>query len=246
MIGVSELTTVEARPLALSGDDGAAITFAAGEILFKAGERKTQAYRVESGVVCLYDPRWNGDKAVIEFAFPGDFLGVGFLDTHALSARAVLETRVSPVAVSEVDELIDGDPRAEAKRADAIEREFEARREALVGSGTRKPVERVAALLVNLSCSNVYEGRDATLITDSMQCGAIADMLGVSISDLREMLLDLERRGLVEPAPGGLRLNNIDALENLADGPTRGSDEVQISDRRVRPPKLPAHCSQAA
>ena len=243
MVSVAEIGADEAQVAAPR--DTVTVTLAAGESLFKAGERKTQAYRVESGVICLYDPRWNGDKAVIEFAFPGDFVGVGFLDTHALSARAVLESRVALVSTTEVNDLIAGDPRAEAKRSDAIEREFEARRDLLVESSS-KPVERVAALLVNLSCSNVYEGRDATLITDSMQCGTIADMLGVSIRDLREMLIDLERRGLVEPEAGGLRLNNLDALENLADGPSRSSDEIFVTDRRARPPKLPVHCSQAA
>jgi CRP/FNR family transcriptional regulator len=52
---------------------------------------KTYLYRVESGVICLYDPRWNGDKAHVDFIFPGDLVGLGFLQSHMLTARALVE-----------------------------------------------------------------------------------------------------------------------------------------------------------
>jgi CRP/FNR family transcriptional regulator len=143
-------------------------------------------------------------------------------------------------------QIVTGDPRQEAKLAEVVEREFEARRDRLGDAGQTRPVERVAALLVNLSCSNRYEGRDPTLVTDCWDCGTIADMLGVSVDDLAEILVDLERRDLIGPdSSGGLRLRDIDALEAVADGADKARGDGTYA-RRARPPKLPEPWSAAA
>jgi len=210
---------LEIAASALSGRAGDHLDLSSKEVLFSAGDAKTHIYRVERGVVCLYDPRWNGVKSHVEFVFPGEFVGLGFLENHTLSACAFVESRVVCLPLGVEDEIAAADPKAEAKLAEAVEREFEARRDALSDAGASKPVERLAALLVNLSASNRYEGRDPSLITDSWTCGAIADMLGLAVGELSEILVDLARRGLIEPdLPRGLRLIDIDALEAIADG----------------------------
>jgi cAMP-binding proteins - catabolite gene activator and regulatory subunit of cAMP-dependent protein kinases len=137
--------------------DNAVRHLAPQEMLFKAGDPKTHLYRVESGAICLYEPRRDGDQAVVEFLFPGDLVGLGFLETHTLSARALLDAKVTKLPAQAASSLVAGDSIAEAKLAEAIEREFEARRARLSNAGRTKPIERVASLLVNLSCSNVYE-----------------------------------------------------------------------------------------
>jgi hypothetical protein len=146
-----------------------------------------------------------------------------------------------------LEELVAGDPRAEKKLAEAIERELDARRDCLHEAGRTMPVERVASLLVNLSCSNAYEGRDPHFITDDWESETIAGMLDLSVDELAEILTELERRNLIECFPReGLRLKNIDALEALADGPAKASDEIFQYARYTRPPRLPEPSSQAA
>jgi len=68
--------------------------FAATEWLFRTGEAKTCLYRVSSGAVCLYEQK-SAQPVSISFAFPGDLVGLGFLDTHACCARAVTKTEVT-------------------------------------------------------------------------------------------------------------------------------------------------------
>jgi CRP/FNR family transcriptional regulator len=221
-------------------------TLASREILFKAGDLKTHIYRVEQGVICLYDPRWNGDKSLIEFVFPGEFVGLGFLDSQTLTACAFVETVVACLPLGIEAEIAAADPRAETMLAEAVEREFESRRDRLSEAGTSKPLERVAALLVNLSASNRYEGRDPNLITDSWDCGTIGDMLGIGVDDLAEILVDLEQLDLVEPdVSGGLRLIDVEGLEAMADGAVKAPGKRSY-DLRVRPPKLPENWSVAA
>jgi len=223
-------------------------TFAADEILFKAGDPKTSLYRVESGVVCLYETKRGADPVFVDFVFAGEFMGFGFLNTHISTARAMTETRVSSLPLSSALEIVGEDSRAASKLAVAIDREFEARRDLLVDAGQAKPIERVASLLVNLSCSNGYEGRDPLLITDAWDCGTIADFLDLSVGDLADMLIDLEDCDLIKPdSSGGLRIVNIEALETLADEPWQAPSRNRIlNGQRARPPKLPPQWSAAA
>jgi CRP/FNR family transcriptional regulator len=190
-----------------------------GEILIKKHDRKAHLYRVESGVLCVYDPRWNGHQAVIEFAFPGDFVGLGFLDHHTLSARAVVETKVACFPLGAMDRLVRGNARAEAKLAEAIEREFEERKASLIEAGRQRPIERVAAFLVAVSRNNTREGRDATVIAEAWPCKTVATFLDMSVDLLAVSLADLKSRGLIEAAvPDGIRVSDLDALEELALG----------------------------
>jgi CRP/FNR family transcriptional regulator len=193
-------------------------TVHANEFLFRPGDPRTHVFRVETGAVCLYENRPTDRQLVVEFLFPGDFVGLGFLEKHCLSARALVQTTVRCLTIDAAAEIIREDQKAKAKLAAAVEREFEIRRDELHVAGQRQPLERVAALLVTSARTNVQQGRAAALIEDSWRCGVIADLLRLSLDDLSAILIELERRGLIETAAGGLRLLDIAALEALADG----------------------------
>ncbi len=212
-------------------------TIGANEFLFRQGDPRTHVFRVDSGAICLYEGRQSDRPSLIEFVFPGDYVGLGFLENHILTARALLPSSVTAIPAGEAEDAIKDDARAQAKLAEAADREFEARREELFKAGQRQPIERVAALLVTSSRTNRQQGRRADLIEDSWRCGVIADLLQLDLDDLTAILVELERRGLLETTAGGLRLKDIGALENIADrlGTENGA---QIRPRPVRPPKL--------
>ncbi len=196
----------------------APMTVTANAFLFRAGDPRTQLYRVETGALCVYEARRSDDQSVIEFAFPGEYVGLGFLENHHLNARALLDTTVTCVPVEALADIVRRDARAQAKLAQAMEREFEARRDELHAAGQRQPIERVAALLVTSARTNVQQGRTAELIKDSWKCGFIADLLQMTLDDLSAVLVELDRRGLIAAAGDDLRLTDIDALEAMADG----------------------------
>jgi CRP-like cAMP-binding protein len=118
---------------------------ASNELLFGIGDPKTHFYAVKSGALVVYEPRWNGHRAIIEFAFPGDLVGLGFLQTHTCSARATVDTCVQRLPLSAQDHLFADDPRAQARLADAIEREVEFLRESSVRFSQQNPLGRLAA-----------------------------------------------------------------------------------------------------
>jgi hypothetical protein len=94
-----------------------------------------------------------------------------------------------------------------------------ARRKALEKSTSDKPLARVAALLVSISRNNGYEGRDPSMMPDTLTSGFVAELLGLDIGSLAVILVDLRRRGLIDSdASSALRLKDISKLESLADG----------------------------
>lgn len=185
-------------------------------VLFHRGESKKHLYLIEVGTVAIYDDR-AGRNSVVEFAFSGDTIGFGFLDTHIHSAQAVGEARVRALPLSALDEVLLHDQRALQRYAEALQREFEFRRQGVL-SADRKPANRLAALLVALSLQNGQEGRDSTVIVDSLDCGTVARYLEVDVATLGDALVELERRKLIERCPPhGLRIIDVVGLKKLAD-----------------------------
>ena len=68
---------------------------------------------------------------------------------------------------------------------------------------------------VSISRNNRYEGRDPAVILDCFSSGFVADLLGLSVSDLADTLVELKHRGLVEAQGSALRLSDLSALEKL-------------------------------
>ena len=202
---------------------------------FGRGKRRWVFYRVNSGAICLYEQN-RAEHPVVDFAFPGDFVGLGFLQIHACCARAVTKTEVTCLPLEVLASAIEDDPRAQAKLNDAIEREFEFRRAALVEAGRSAPLERLSAFLVSLSRTNAHEGRDPTVIGECCPSAFAAGYLGLSVEDLTTLLLELERRELIEAYSGGIRLRDIGELEKLA---SRTVAPVRKSHRRTTPTIAP-------
>jgi CRP/FNR family transcriptional regulator, anaerobic regulatory protein len=192
-------------------------TLSPGEILFQEGDARSHVFRVEKGALCLYKRRSDGTQDVVEFAFPGDLVGIGYLDSHVSGAQATMETSLSCLPRAALDPAIDKSPHARARLTAAIDREVAALKESLVHRALPSPVQRVAALFVTLSRYNAYEGRDSCLITDSLKCGVVASYLHMSVDHLAAHLAELEARDLIAPCDKGLRLKNLDALEALAE-----------------------------
>jgi len=195
------------------------LTLAAGETLFQEGDPRLHVYRVETGSICLFKQRADGTLDVIEFAFPGDLVGLGYLDKHVTGAQATLATTLSRLPRSDIQPATSQPASARARLTAAIEREVAFLNEAPQASKLSPlPLERIAALFVTLSRCNAYEGRDPLLITDSMNCGVVAGYLDLSLADLARHLKELEALGLVAAAGPNLRLADLEALERLADG----------------------------
>jgi hypothetical protein len=122
------------------------------------------------------------------------------------------------------------------------ETDFQRRKALAYARGRSSPPIRLAAFLVTLSRNNAREGRDPKIIPDTLNCGAVAEMLGLEVSALATALLELANKHLIELVPeASLRISDMQGLERFADGkgfdsPLRSS---RINQNRAGPPAKP-------
>jgi CRP/FNR family transcriptional regulator len=218
-------TDLGEQPAAVSSDHdeiGPAVpvrTLSIGQILFREGDRKGRLHQISSGVVCVYQPRMGRSDEVIEFVFPGDVLGLGYLEHQIYWARAVVATQIKCLPLGSLANIVKYDHRAKQRHVEALNREFAYRRDLFTASNRQKPTGRVAAFLLAVSQFNKDEGRDPNIVTDSLKCGVVAEWLGLDLDNLRRALVELEKKRLIEPCnPLGLRLIDPGGLEVLAGG----------------------------
>jgi CRP/FNR family transcriptional regulator len=185
----------------------------AGEILFRAGATRTHFYVIEQGTIALYRKRLGLD--VVEFIFTDDVIGLGALEKHIDEAQALSKSSVRLLPLDSLDDIL-RDERAQRRYADTVHREFAARRNELIEAFRGTPVKRVASFFVALSQLNTHEGREPNLIVDSLECGIVANCLGLDIESLGRALVELEKKQLIERTPLGLRVTNLESLEGLS------------------------------
>lgn len=187
---------------------------APGDILFHAGEPRTTHYRLESGALCHYVVWEDGHHDVIEYAFTGDIVGLGYLDSYVSTAQAMTATRLSAVSRDELARALKADARLAMRLAAASDLEFEIVKNRAVRDGMSKPVARVAAYL--LVAANAGGDHATVIPTSELTSAWTAEALNLSIGALTETLAQLERRGLVADTPAGFKLENVAGLEVLA------------------------------
>jgi CRP/FNR family transcriptional regulator len=191
-------------------------TVKTGDILFQAGDERA-LYRVERGAVCHYVLWAGGRHEVVEFAFPGDILGLGYLAEHVSTAQAMVDTVVSLVTEEEFAETLESDDRLSFRLAAAAEREFDYMRDRTIAASTTRPAVRLANFLLAISSLNKAEGRDREVISDDITAGFVAEKLDMSIESLGEALLRLKKEGAVRETSSGLRIVDAATLQRVAD-----------------------------
>lgn len=186
-----------------------------GETLFQPGDQR-RVYRVEQGAICHYILWSDGSHDMIEVAFPGDLVGLGYLGTHVSTAQAMVPTVVSLVSDADFHEALETDDRLAFLLAGAGEREFDYMRDASVNAGKGTPVGRLANYLVAVAAVETGEGRTAGLVNDDLASGFVAQQLQMSVDALQSALLGLEKKGLLSATDKGLRILDLAELEKVA------------------------------
>src|SRR5262249_17468342 len=148
-----------------------------GDYLYREGDLRICAYRVEKGAVAVF-ARGIKSAARVEMAVrgKGNCVGLGFLARHIDNPQAVVESIVTRLPRAELTRLLQDDPKLQLEQADAIEREFEYRKARVLSRGPLTPLTRLAAFLVSESRLRGYEGRDPSGAAESLSCGTVGTL----------------------------------------------------------------------
>jgi CRP/FNR family transcriptional regulator, anaerobic regulatory protein len=204
----------------------------AREHLFCEGDRVAYVYKVEAGNVCVYRMMPDGRRQVIDFAYPGDIIGLGAIAEHAANAQATTRSRIRCIPVAVLHEVVRTDARLGLKVYEAMSEELQAARELLFTVSQRTAAERLASFLVALSRRNSRRGENADEIVLPMNRTDIADFLGLTIETVSRTFTKFRMEGLIDLEQCVLvTICNAPALRAMADG-TATLDHLSASHRK--------------
>lgn len=196
---------------------GPARVLAAREHLFCEGDRATHVYLVEAGHICIYRITPDGRRQVIDFAYPGDIVGLGAIEQHKESAQATTKTRLHCIPMSTLHEVASRNVVVSRRLFEALSQELHAAREHLFTVSQRTAAERVAAFLLALSRRNARRGEDPNEIVLPMTRTDIADFLGLTIETVSRTLSKFRAEGFIEISHCVLvTIRNADGLAEVA------------------------------
>jgi CRP/FNR family transcriptional regulator len=187
-----------AEGLARSLSGGTMRIVAAKEHVFCEGDPASHVYRVEAGHVCLYRMLPDGRRQIVDFAYPGDLIGLGALREHSASAQTTEKTRLTSFPIAAVHEVARHDAALGLKLYEAMSHELRAARDLLVSVCQRTASERVAAFLLDLSQRNRRRGEPADEIVLPMTRTDIADFLGLTIETVSRTFTKFRVEGLID------------------------------------------------
>jgi len=178
------------------------------EHVFCEGDPRIHVFRVEDGVVAVYKTLCDGRRRIIDFAHPGDLIGLGAMREHTLSAQATCPSKVRCLSASALEKLAETDAGLALKLYKSVCQELTATRSLLVTVGQRSAVERVAAFLLALNRRSGHDPHDPVEL--AMRRSDIADLLGLTIETVSRTLTKLRGMGVIDVEQGGTTVKLID------------------------------------
>lgn len=185
----------------------------AKEHVFCEGDPRTHVFHVEDGVIAIYKTLFDGRRRIIDFAYPGDFIGLGVLGEHIMSAQATCPARVRCLSASALEHLAETDASLALKLYKSVCQDLAAARSLLVTVGQRSAQERVAAFLLALRRRT---GSDTVRL--AMRRSDIADLLGLTIETVSRTLTKLRDMEVIDVEQGGttVTLRDVSRLTDIA------------------------------
>lgn len=194
-------------------------TFVAGRDLVHQGQSDQAAYILASGWACSYKILQDGQRQIIDFQIPGDFLGLRSVLLHVSdhSIEPVTDIEVSEVLMPELLAAFARTPRLATAILWAASRDEAMVVEHLVDVGRRNAAERMAHFLLEL-------GARAALVAMGSKTGfacpltqyLLADALGLSAVHVNRVLRQLREEGMVTFRDGFVSFDDYERLTNFA------------------------------
>lgn len=158
----------------------AARKVAANETLWCEGENRTHIFIVRTGAICLSRTLPNGRRIVLEFAYPGDIIGLGS-DIHPCDAHTVQLTRLEAIPAAAFKRAVAEDAEFGRQASLQVTNALTAAYQHVVVISKLSANERLASFLMTLSRRNEERGLSPMSVLLPMKRLDIADFLGLTI-----------------------------------------------------------------
>ena len=193
--------------------------FLAGHQMIHEGQTSASAYILAEGWACSYKMLPNGERQIVDFQVPGDFLGLRSMlfRTSDHSIEAITRIEASEVLASDILDAFARAPRLATAVLWAASRDEAMVVEHLVDIGRRTAEERMAHFLLEfwLRVKLVGAG-DTTGYDCPLTQYHLADALGLSAVHVNRVLRILRDDGLVTFQKGRVTFHDVERLRRLA------------------------------
>ncbi len=183
------------------------------------GQTKSSAFILSKGWACSFKVLPDGDRQIVDFQIPGDFLGLRSIlfRTADHNIEAVTRIEASEVLAADVLRAFSDAPRLAVAVLWAASRDEAMVVEHLVNIGRRSAEERMAHFLLELSARLALVGiGDKTGYECPLTQYHLADALGLSAVHVNRVLRQLRDSGLVTFQSGRVTFDDFDGLAELA------------------------------
>jgi CRP-like cAMP-binding protein len=195
-------------------------TFVAGRDLVHQGQTDQAAYILVSGWAYSYKLLADGQKQIVDFQIPGDFIGLRSVVLHVSdhNVEPVTDIEVTELYASDLLDVFSDTPRLAIAVLWAVSRDEAMVVEHLINVGRREAAERTAHFLLELGArlSLVGMGSKAGYACPLSQY-LMADALGLSSIHVNRVLRKLRDFGMVTFRDGFVTFDDYDRLVEFAD-----------------------------
>ena len=194
-------------------------SFQSGHELIHEGQANASAFVLAEGWACSYKLLPDGERQIVDFQIPGDFLGLRSIlfRTADHSIEAVTRIEAFEVRTPDILEAFAQAPRLAAAVLWAASRDEAMVVEHLVNLGRRSAEERMAHFLLELGARLALVGAgDGTGFDCPLTQYHLADALGLSAVHVNRVLRHLREEGLVTFRNGRVSFEDFARLTTLA------------------------------
>ncbi|MCC5989854.1 MAG: Crp/Fnr family transcriptional regulator [Pararhodobacter sp.] len=193
-------------------------SFLPGHEMLHEGQKSRSAFILAEGWACAYKILPDGERQIVDFQIPGDFLGLRSIlfRTADHSIEAITRIEATEVLASDILDGFAQAPRLATAVLWAASRDEAMVVEHLVNLGRRSAEERMAHFLLELGArlslvgAGDKEGFDCPLTQYHL-----ADALGLSAVHVNRVLRQLREEGLVTFQKGRVIFDDFNRLKAL-------------------------------
>jgi CRP-like cAMP-binding protein len=194
------------------------LNYEAGEYLYLEGDTAEKAFTVYSGWVTLFKNLENGDRQILKFALPGDFLcyKVGSRRTLDHSAVAASDVTLCAFPIDRFQETIMQMPELAFAISAVTDTTTQRCHAALTSIASHAAETKVAFLLLSLYVRELSLLGDAQCVPFPITQEDVADALGLTSIHVNRVFQSLRGQGLIECKNRCLWVSDKEALAKVA------------------------------
>jgi len=192
-----------------------------GAPLYRSGERLTQLYVVQSGLLKTCILHEDGRSQVTGFHLSGEWLGLDGIGTlsHHSDAVALEDSVVCTIDYNELEDLLHEFPDLRRQFQRIMSREIVRSLDMMRLLGGMCAEKRVATFLLDLTQRMKSRGGSASSLVLPMTRDEIGSCLGLKLETVSRMFSKLRKAGVLGVTQRHIELVDLAALQHIANDP---------------------------